>query len=657
VHSESWFIVEVILAEYLARQQAGQKVYPSELFLRFPQWADDLRRELENRGLVDSTARGRRRPDTGTGTPGGGIEAPPPLVEMGPYELLRELGQGGVGRVFQVRDLGLGRVVALKVLRSGPVAGSDEVARFQREARMAAQLDHPHLMPVYSIGLFQGQYAITMPYLGGGNLLQHRAQYHDVRSAVVLMLEVCRAVAVAHRAGIVHRDLKPGNILLDEAGEPMVSDFGLARFTDSESEMTRPGQVLGTPGYMSPEQAGGRGPEVGPASDVWSLGVILYFLLTGRKPFEAPDNWQLFQKLRWSNPPLPRTLRQDIPADLETVLLKCLEKAPRNRYAHAGELADDLEHWLRGEPVSASRPRLRWLRPGSRSWPLVAGGVLGCLFLALSTVLNPTQARNAAADVSRLAPAPETPAQARATAGLAQPKRTPEEIQKDLLDRQLPVTLLGPTGKPDVFRWLNGERSIKTELFKEIPLTWDCPGWTMMELVRRVPWTRYRLSAEVRLRERRGTGVTTVGVYLLHQPRQVQAGGEDLMLHCGFSDLGRPPLLSRQFALSLHRSQEKFRDLSTLAWQPWPGDPPLAPRDEQWHTIAVEVTPGKIRASLDENLVLEEQSADLEAQARELYNRRGGGIPLPLLEGGVGLFLFQGTASFRNVVLMPLQQP
>jgi serine/threonine-protein kinase len=585
-----------------------------------------------------------------------------------------------VGRVFQVRDLGLGRVVALKVLRSGPGAGSEEVARFHREARMAAQLDHPHLMPVYSIGLFQGQYAITMPYLGGGNLLQHRAKYRDVRSAVVLMLKVCRAVAVAHRAGIVHRDLKPGNILLDEAGEPMVSDFGLARFTDSDSEMTRPGQVLGTPGYMSPEQAGGRGLEVGPASDVWSLGVILYLLLTGRKPFEAADSWQLFQKLRWSNPSPPRSLRQELPGDLETVVLKCLEKAPRDRYASAEQLADDLEHWLRGEPVSASRPRFRWLRPGGRSWPLVAGGVLGILLLALGMVLFPGQTRNAVA-MSRPHSTPEVPAR---------------EQQLLLLRQQQPVTLLGPTGKPAVSRWIDESGRFAPPPSSETPLNWDAFDWTMLELMHEVPLKRYQISAQVLHRDSGEDSL--VGLFFLHRQARTNQGDEHFLMYCGIND--RHPMAT---PFSLHVGgyrtnppKGKWRDHYMAAWKrlpkklpaavatlgvtgaqpqsatPWtlalhiarlgivdrpaPPIPPQKGPAGNWHTIVVDVTPEKIRATLDHELVLETRCAVLEKQARMLLQHRNVAIPEPFVAGDLGLLVYNGAASFRNVVLTPLPE-
>jgi serine/threonine-protein kinase len=637
-NTESWFVVEVVLAEFLARQQAGQKVYPLELFLRFPQLAGQLRRELEVRGLLGETPRAGQPAESDLGILAEFGEMASPLAELGAHELIRELDRGGMGRVYQARDLALGRVVALKVLRAGPRAGSEEVARFHREARMAACLAHPNLMPVYSVGLFEGQYALTMPYLAGGNLLQQRAKYREIRSAVRLMLPVCRAVAVAHQAGIIHRDLKPANILLDEAGQPMVGDFGLARFADTESEMTDTGQVLGTPAYMSPEQAAGRPLEVGPASDVWSLGVILYLLFTDRKPFEAVSNQVLLYQVRFEDPPPPRRLRRDLPRDLERVVLKCLEKAPRDRYADAGELADDLERWLSGQPVAASP---RWFRHRCRSWALLAGGMLGSLLLALEMLLPPSLALDTAE-------------------GTPRPKRLVDEPLQDprieLLRRHEPVELLGATGKPPRHQWVDARGEFPASWSAEDPLTWSTLDWTMMELMHSVPLQRYRLSAQVIHRDSSAGGL--VGVYFLHRAMRLPRGKAHLLATVLFNE--HDPGASHRASLNLWRHHfwpgEKVRRSITLEKELLPGVPPPRAPARSWHTIVVTVTPERIQATLDGNLVLEHQRADLEQQARLLAPEcaAAGTPPRTALGGGLGLLVFRGAASFRNVELTSL---
>jgi serine/threonine protein kinase len=285
------------------------------------------------------------------------------------YELLEQIGQGGMGRVYKARDLRLGRELALKIL---PRADSERAHRFAAEAEALARLDHPNIVPIFEASSSEAGQFIAMALLRGGTLRQHLKDYvTNPRGAVVLLEKICRAVAYAHERGIVHRDLKPGNILLDENGEPHITDFGLAKFereTDIHATTTFAAPVLGTPAYMAPEQWSG---DVSPASDIYSLGAILYQLLTGRLPFAADKLHQLAWSHSTERPPSPRTIRSTVDRDLETICLKCLEKEPARRYASAQDLAEDLARYLAGEQVSA-RPEGKL----ARTWRAVRRSAL-----------------------------------------------------------------------------------------------------------------------------------------------------------------------------------------------------------------------------------------------------------------------------------------
>jgi eukaryotic-like serine/threonine-protein kinase len=283
---------------------------------------------------------------------------PVPLTRVAEYELIKEVGRGGMGVVFKARDVRLNRIVALKMIRGGELANSDELQRFDKEANAAAQLKHPNIVGVYRVSDDKEQPFLSMEFIGGTSLAERVAlgPLSGRRAAEYLEL-TARAVHYAHSQGIIHRDLKPANVLLDENDQPKVTDFGLAKQMAARSDQTRTGAVLGTPSYMSPEQATGS-KAIGPSSDVYSLGAILYELITGKPPFCGETPLATLSLVEKQDPIAPRLLNPAVDRDLETICLKCLEKTTDRRYESAESLADDLHRYLQGEPINARRVSL-----------------------------------------------------------------------------------------------------------------------------------------------------------------------------------------------------------------------------------------------------------------------------------------------------------
>ncbi len=337
-------------------QRAGRPADIERLARDAPDLGDELRALWAAALMAEELAR-----DDGDGSVFS--STPPERLEgevVGDCLVLEELGRGGMGVVHRARQIGLGRVVALKRMRAGGSASPQDLARFRAEAEAAARLDHPNVVAVYSVASHAGEPYILMRYVEGTTLALRLSEGPlPALEAARLLAPVCRAIQYAHEHGVVHRDLKPSNILIDTEGHPLVSDFGLAKRVDAVESLTQSGAVLGTPSYMAPEQAAaGRG-TVGPAVDVYALGAVLYQALTGRPPFLAASPLDTLLLVLEQDPVPPRVLNPRANADLEMIALKCLQKPPEFRYPSAAALADDLDAFLAGEPVSARSTSIR----------------------------------------------------------------------------------------------------------------------------------------------------------------------------------------------------------------------------------------------------------------------------------------------------------
>ncbi|MGO9110215.1 MAG: protein kinase domain-containing protein [Thermoguttaceae bacterium] len=315
----------------------------------------------------------------------------PRIRYLGDYELVEEIARGGMGVVYKARQISLNRIVAVKMILAGQLATKADRDRFHSEAQAAAFLDHPNIVPIFEVGEHEGQHYFSMGYVDGQSLAIRLAEGPlPPKEAAELVATVAEAVEYAHRQGVIHRDIKPSNILVDCNGRPRITDFGLAKRVDSGSDLTATGQVLGTPSYMAPEQAAGQIRAIGPATDVYALGALLYSALTGRPPFQAATALETMQQVLDREPVALRQINAAVPRDLETICLECLEKSPGKRYATAAALGEDLDRYLNDRPIQA-RPAgmiekaFRWYRRRPVSGTMAA--TLALLFIAVPLLL------------------------------------------------------------------------------------------------------------------------------------------------------------------------------------------------------------------------------------------------------------------------------
>jgi serine/threonine-protein kinase len=369
---------ELVLLDIHYRRQRAEIPRPEDYSARFP--------ELEATWLADACASGQATVDVAATL--NRMATPIPREEVrgyriGDYELEEEIARGAMGVVYKARQKSLNRIVAVKMILAGRLASDEEVQRFRTEAESAAALDHPNIVPIYEVGSHDGLPYFSMKLIEGGHLGQRLAEFlGNVKAAARLMMTAARAVHHAHQHGILHRDLKPANILLDASGQPHLTDFGLAKRIETSTTQTQLGAILGTPSYMAPEQATGHSKALTTAADVYALGAILYELLTGRPPFQAPTVYETIQQVVADEPVPPSRRRPGVPHDLEVICLKCLRKEPARRYASAAALAEELRRYLDGEPIEA-RPAgrvergVKWLRRHPTAAALLATLLVG----------------------------------------------------------------------------------------------------------------------------------------------------------------------------------------------------------------------------------------------------------------------------------------
>jgi len=383
--SESAF--ELIYGEYLLREQLGESPPLDEFRWRFPRFAGRFERQLELHSVLNS----QDVPPHTIVEPAEGADAPTEPTpsaagKVAPgYEIIGELGRGGMGVVYKAWQVGLKRVVALKVIRADAYAHQGAAARFHAEAEAAARFQHPNIVQVFEVGEHEGMGYLVLEYVAGGGLDRKlSASLPDPPHSAGLIETLARAIHFAHQRGIVHRDLKPANVLLTEEGIPKITDFGLAKLLERDQGLTQIGELLGTPSYMAPEQIRGMPRQITPATDVYALGAILYEMLTGRPPFKGTTPLSTLDQVSSHEPLAPGRIQRHTPRDLETICLKCLAKDPRRRYGTAWELADDLRRFLDRQPILA-RPTPLWER--AWKWSRRRPGAAGVLFFVVAATL------------------------------------------------------------------------------------------------------------------------------------------------------------------------------------------------------------------------------------------------------------------------------
>jgi serine/threonine protein kinase len=695
-----------VLAAYLEAVDAGWAPDRDAFLDRYPELAPQLAAFFHDQDQVaqlvhtlpltpSPLASGERATGVGRGhTPPGDRPAPgeaptlpyadaPPATDLnldqfrffGDYEIVEEIARGGMGVVYKARQRGLNRFVALKMILAGRFASRAEVQRFQREAEHASQLDHPNIVPIFTVGEQHGQHYFTMKLIEGGNLSLHMPRLaQDLKAAVRILVAVAHAVHYAHQHGILHRDLKPANILLDSHGQPHVTDFGLAKRLPAGADPTPSGDggagyvapeqvahqdgmwttidggpsqaatlsaIAGTPAYMPPEQAAAVKGGLTTAADVYGLGAVLYKVLTGQPPFRGATWQETLERVREDEPTPPRTLKPGVPRDLEAVCLKCLRKNPADRYESAQALADDMGRWLAGEPVLARQ------RPWpARVWRTVRRhAILSLLVAALAFAVGT----------------------AYGFFYLSDPDRPLHAIEKKL-ERGESVTLVGEKGMPIWHRGKLFESSVLLTGGDDKPFSLSTLKFTELELLPSPHAAHFRYSAEVRHDGAvPSMGQPEVGIFFgLNEWGKGFAWCELTFADQGFSppNLFQPaPPPPQSFVHLTIRSVtspglESACDIPHPAiHEPFTPDSAVQGSERHWRRLAVEVSPESVVVFWEGKRLAEIPWQEL--QFPEKLVPPGTPVPEPPLTlgpgGGIGLYLSQGEASYRNVALEPLK--
>jgi tRNA A-37 threonylcarbamoyl transferase component Bud32 len=635
------YAFELILTELSTRHELGQTLDPASWCSRFPRWRDQIDDWFRRQGLVaDSVLHDPLTVKVEQPTADRTASAVPLVrARLGRYEVIDTLGRGAMGVVYKARDTLLGRIVALKTIRGGRLAQPEEIERFFQEARAAAKLHHPHVIPLYDFDVDQEQQYFTMAFAAGGSLVRRRELFGaDPQATSALMEKIARAVHYLHSKGILHRDLKPGNIMLDERGEPLVSDFGLAKLLDVDAELTQVGTIVGTPAYMAPELATAQPGHATVRSDVWSLGVMLYELLTGQRPFAGQGGKEVAHSILLTDPVRPRTLCPRLDRALETVVLKCLEKKPEKRYGSAEELADDLGRWQRGEPIHA-RPAgwveraWRWAR--CRSSLIIGLLLLGAVAVTAVALWPRTQPS------TKAAPSAD---EARAEAL--------ERITRDLAAGKA-VTLIGESGQPEYYRFRTETTRPPLAPPGPGPFALESFGQCLFELVPKPQQDSYRITARIKFH---GNNEGLAGLYFMGEERATPKGPEHVFLALTFAgtrvldDKVRLQAFLYREATPAEKEESQHIAFSQL---------PLTRED--WHDLSVEVRPDSIAAACDGKAFakLTRASAREQVGGWWIALRALGKVftPPPTLasRASLGIFIRRGTAQIKNFVITPLE--
>jgi serine/threonine-protein kinase len=610
-------------------------------------------------GTVLATTEPQERSDR-DGAPGPAADTVADKM-FGPYELRQKLGQGGMGVVYLARQVPLNRMVALKMILAGHHAGAKLVDRFVREGKTVAMLRHRNVVQVYELGEHEGLPYYSMELVEGGSLHARLAAGPlEPREAAEIVRTLAGAVAYAHQQNVIHRDLKPSNILLDRDGTPRITDYGIAKLLDTDSEpdgattaqLTESGDILGTPSYMSPEQAVGSR-DIGPATDVYSLGAILYEALTGRPPFQGATRVQTLELVRTAPPARPSSVRPGIPFALEQVCLKCLEKSPALRYPSAQALADDLGLWLDGEyPIGIPGWLTRLKRFVRRHLAAVV----------TFTAMIPVGAWAGAVGVS---------------AYRNNPNRVIGRIETELAHRR-PVTLIGEFGAPRWSKWICGGKEGHWFLADDGAFTVQSLPLGLVELLTGTHSGSYRITAQVRHEESDLEG--DVGLYLARKAYPWAKSDLHFFTQLTFNDVRgdaerlarlpievRPSRPPRDNVVVLYprlvsdETMKPFMDWGFLGTS----GPRFRPRGTKkgfWHDLEVTVTPGNVTArwndhppfTMTHREIQEGVTRILSAPPSPAGASRPGFIPAFSTGGGLGLYVRKGSASFRSVTVTPL---